>query len=248
MSNDLTKTYAPQGDSRLRHQRARIEQRHLQFGRHCGLDIGGLMRAANRVQITLPAQIALEPHAVATGLTDDWTLGPTNRSQRDSADAARDHRRSPVRTPKCRHAPGPATLGDFVERSGAEYGLYREWVATLADLTIVVVSDQCGAPSEVGTKKAVSVVQSRAYLEHRARRLLLTFAGVAGGWQLVTIDLATKARRHGCEFLMSFAVEDVGDARSSTSPSIEIGFALPWPTVMDPVFVLTVVTAVGFAL
>jgi hypothetical protein len=174
------------------------------------------------------------------------TLAIINHRQSESDDAARLAARSPARTasadaprPTCRHAPGPATLGDFVARNRADAFAYREWVATLADLTTVVVNDWCGAPSQVGIEKAVSIVQSRGYLEQRARRLLLPFAQEAGSWRLVTIDFATEARLHACEFLMCFAVQDVSGVRSGAS--VEIGFALPEPTAIDPVFVLTVV-------
>ena len=124
---------------------------------------------------------------------------------------------------------------------------YREWVATLADRTNVVVSDWCAAPSPLGIEKAVSIVQSRAYLEHRARLLLLPFGKETASWRLATIDFGTAARRHRCEFLMCFAVQDTSGVLSMTSPSVEIGFALPAPGATDPVFVLTVVTVVGFA-
>jgi hypothetical protein len=123
----------------------------------------------------------------------------------------------------------------------------REWVATLADRTNVVVSDWCAAPSLLGIEKAVSIVQSRAYLEHRARLLLLPFGKQTGSWRLATVDFGTAARRHRCEFLMCFAVQDTSGALSMTSPSVEIGFALPAPGATDPVFVLTVVTVVRFA-
>lgn len=124
---------------------------------------------------------------------------------------------------------------------------YREWVATLANRTNVVVSDWCAAPSPLGIEKAVSIVQSRAYLENRARLLLLPFGKETASWRLATIDFASAARRHRCEFRMCFAVQDTSGVLSMTSPSVEIGFALPAPGATDPVFVLTVVTVVGFA-
>jgi hypothetical protein len=211
MSNGLTTASALQGDALLRHQRARIAQRHLQFGRHCRLDIGCLLRAVHRVRVAPLAEVAVE---------------------RQEVDAP---------TPNCYRARGPATLGDFVPSSRADVFPYREWVATLADRTTVVVSDWCAAPSPLGIEKAVSIVQSRAYLEHRARRLL-PFAK-AERWRLASIDFGTKARGHGCEFLMRFAGPNTSAFPSITSPSVEIGFALPSPTAMDPVFVLTVVAA-----
>jgi hypothetical protein len=122
----------------------------------------------------------------------------------------------------------------------------REWIATLADRTHVVVGDCCGSPSELGVEKAVSIVQSRGYLESRARRLLLPFTKEGGSWQLVTIDFGAAARRHACEFLMAFAFRANDSVLSTTSgPYIAIGFALPMPLALDPIFVLRVVTVAG---
>jgi hypothetical protein len=151
-------------------------------------------------------------------------------------------------TPACHEVRGPATLGVFVARNRADASARQEWVATLADLTAVVVSDWCDSPSVVGIAKAVSIVQSRAYLEHRARRLLLPFTKEAGSWRLATIDFGIEAWRHGCELLMCFAFRAANGVLSITSPSVAIGFALPLPAAVDPIFVLTVVTAVGFPL
>lgn len=80
----------------------------------------------------------------------------------------------------CRLAPGPATIGAFVPSNRADAFPRQEWVATLEDRTTVVVNDWCDSPSVVGVEKAVSIVQSRAYLEQRARRLLLPFTKEAG--------------------------------------------------------------------
>jgi hypothetical protein len=51
MSLDLARndSYAHLDDSWLRHQSARICQRHLQFGRHCRLDLDALLVAAARL-------------------------------------------------------------------------------------------------------------------------------------------------------------------------------------------------------
>jgi hypothetical protein len=142
--------------------------------------------------------------------------------------------------------PGPATLGDFFASNRADIPPRHEWTATLPDLTRVVVRDWCDAPSVVGIEKAVSIVQSRAYLEHRARRLLAPFTKEAGSWRLVTLDFGTEAQSHGCEFLMCFAFRATNGVLSITSPSVKIGFALPAQAATDPIFVLTVVTADGF--
>ena len=145
-----------------------------------------------------------------------------------------------------RHSvPGPATLGEFVlsNRLGTCPG--EEWMVTLADLTEVVVSDFRGAPSQVGIEKAVSIVQSRAYLERRALQLLLPFTKGDGSWQLITLDFGAAARCRECEFLMCFAFQTQNGELSVTSPYVEVGFALLGAVVEEPVFFLTVVTATG---
>jgi len=75
----------------------------------------------------------------------------------------------------------------------------------LADSTKVVVPDVQGAPSSLALEKAVSIVQSRAYLERRALQLLVPFTKDRGDWRLVTLDFGVEAQRHECEFLMCFA-------------------------------------------
>jgi hypothetical protein len=142
--------------------------------------------------------------------------------------------------------PGPVTLGDFVAVHRPGVLPDREWVATLADLTTVVVSDCCDSPSALGLEKAVSIVQSRAYLENRARRLLRPFGAQNESWRLVTIDFGADARRHGCEFLMGFSSRATDGVPSIACPAVEVGFALPSPAHVDPIFVLTVVSAGGF--
>ncbi len=73
------------------------------------------------------------------------------------------------------HAPGPTTLGPFVSSDRTGTCSSPEWIATLPDLTQVIVGDVRGAPSALGIEKAVSIVQSRSYLEQRARQLLMPF-------------------------------------------------------------------------
>lgn len=220
MSIDPIVRSAGQSDAWLRQQRARIEQRHLQSGRHCRLDLAGLLQRIAR--------------------QSGWNVDDTSRA--------------PVRpgiavptSPNGRRVRGPAALGDFVARNRTNAGALREWIATLADLTTVVVSDRRDLPSAVHIEKAVSIVQSRPYLEPRARRLLLPFTEEDGSWRLVTIDFGVTARRHGCEFLMSFAFRATNGVLSITSPSVEIGFALHSSPAIDPIFVLTVVGAAGLS-
>ena len=119
-------------------------------------------------------------------------------------------------------------------------------MAVLADSTEVVVPDLQGAPSLLAIEKAAAIVQSRAYLENRALQLLVPFTKDQGDWRLVTLDFGVEAQRHECEFLMCFAFQVANGELSVTSPYVEIGFSLPVPTDKDPVFVLTVKTAVGF--
>lgn len=241
-------------DAWLRDQRARIEQRHLQFGRHCRLDIGRLlMRMAERVKAPL-AELEMGREDGATDPVQRLTLETADHSLPPEVHCnAPAFERSPTRpvmpharAPNCFIVPGPATLGDFVPSYRANDFSCREWVATLADRTTVVVNDWRDSPSVVGVEKAMSIVQSRAYLEHRARRLLLPVTKEAGSWRLVTIDFGTEARRQGCEFLMCFVFRATTGVLSITSPSVDIGFALPLPADMDPIFVLTIVGAAGF--
>jgi hypothetical protein len=147
--------------------------------------------------------------------------------------------------PGRRCAPGPATLGEFVLSNSLGGCPHEEWMATLADLTEVVVSDFRGKPSQVGIEKAVSVVQSRGYLERRALQLLVPFTKENGLWQLITLDFGEEARRHECEFLMCFAFQIPNAELSITSPYIEVGFALLGPEGAEQIFILTVKTAAG---
>jgi hypothetical protein len=255
MSNDPTITSVRQGDARLRHQQARIAQRHVQFGRRGRLDIGRLLLRAAPVRVAPLAEVTVEREDIATTsmrhsllATVDHRLPPESDDAADVPEPSPSSTATPgARARNCHQVRGPATLGAFVATDRADAFPYREWVATLADRTNVVVSDWCAAPSLLGIEKAVSIVQSRSYLEHRARLLLLPLGKQTGSWRLATIDFGTAARRHGCEFLMGFAVQDTSGVLSMTSSSVEIGFALPAPGATDPVFVLAVVTVVGFA-
>jgi hypothetical protein len=218
MPIDMTNTCARRQDACLRDQRARIEQRHLQFGRHCCLDIGSLLsHTAHRVRVAPLVEVAVEREHVATDPVQRSTLEKDGLETVDhwTSPGAHDAARAPERLPSgtaTPHAPtpnrhrvrGPVTVGDFVASNRGDAFRPQEWVATPADRTNVVVSDWCAAPSPLGIEKAGSIVQGRAYLEHRACGLLLPFTKEAGSWRLVTIDFGTEARRHGCEFLMCF--------------------------------------------
>ncbi len=51
MSMNLTRTnaYADLDDAWVRHQTARLHQRHLQYGRHCRLDVDAVLERAARL-------------------------------------------------------------------------------------------------------------------------------------------------------------------------------------------------------
>jgi len=151
---------------------------------------------------------------------------------------------APGSDPRC--IPGPAHFGTFVMGTGDDGSWRGEWVAPITQYTDVVVSDVEGAPSRVGVQKAISIVQSRSYLERRAIQLLIPLTKEPGSWRLVTIDFGAQARLHECEFLMCFAFEAACNALSITSPYAEVGFALMPSVDQDPLFILTIKTAVGF--
>lgn len=152
-------------------------------------------------------------------------------------------------TPKLnpRFVPGPAPLGTFVRGIGLSKRSASEWVAPISQHADVVVCDVGGAPSPVGVVKALSIVQSRAYLERRATQLLAPLTKVPGNWRLVTIDFGAQAHLHECEFLLCFAFEAAHTELSITSPYAEIGFALIVPAAKDPLFILTIKTAIGLS-
>ncbi|MEO7128596.1 MAG: hypothetical protein ABI040_06995 [Rhodoferax sp.] len=77
-------------------------------------------------------------------------------------------------------------------------------------------------------------------------QLLLPFTKEAGNWKLVTLDFGAQAVLLECEFLMCFAFQACSGELSITSPYVEIGFALVTSIAPDPLFVLSVKTAVGF--
>ena len=170
MSIDLIVGSAGQADAWLRRQIARIEQRHLQSGRHCRLDLAGLLkRAARQSGAAALAQFVAGREDLAT---DQYSKVETATQETSSkADhTAHAHARSlsgivgPT-GPNGRRVRGPATLGDFVARNRPDAGALREWIATLADLTTVVVSDRCDLPSSVHIERVVSIV-----IEMRLRR------------------------------------------------------------------------------
>lgn len=152
---------------------------------------------------------------------------------------------APVSHLRC--IPGPAPLGAFVMGIGVPGSARGEWVAPITPHTDVVVSDVNGSPSPIGVAKALSIVQSRVYLERRAIQLLAVSTEEPGAWRLVTIDFGSQAQSHNCEFLMCFAFEPSNSVLSITSPYAEIGFALIADPAEDPLFILTVKTAVGLA-
>jgi len=124
---------------------------------------------------------------------------------------------------------------------------HDEWVAVLPDGTEIVVADAEGKPSPIGIEKAISIVHSRAYLEARARQLLVPLGKGDGEWQLVTIDFGIEAQHHDCELLMCFAFQATRVDLADTSPYVEVGFVLPVRSSIGPMFILMIQTATGLA-
>lgn len=127
-------------------------------------------------------------------------------------------------------------------RAATELPSRGECVWRLSDSTEIVVPTTGGRPDSTCVAKAVSVIQSRAYLQERALELVRPLARIDGNWQLVTLDFGFAAQRACCEFLMCFAFQPEGHALSVDSPYAEVGFDL-LPQVADrPLFVLTLRT------
>ena len=126
---------------------------------------------------------------------------------------------------------------------------HDEWMAVLPDSTEIVVADVEGRPSPHAIEKAIAIVQSRAYLEARARQLLVPLGKEDGEWRLVTIDFGLEARQRDCEFLMCFAFQTSLSGLTDTSPYVEVGFALPARLIVSaeysPMFILTIQTTAG---
>ncbi|GAB7542574.1 hypothetical protein [Cupriavidus sp. 8B] len=250
-----TDAYADLGDIWLRDQSARLKQKHLQFGRHYRMDFEALL--ARNAQAARTGRAAAMP-AESRGL-------PTDRIRRATIEAieycsqlndplAR-MARLPAATKSSSH-PMPATepRGEMGFATPGEFSLINrfgatprdEWMAVLSDLTEVVVVDVHGMPSSLGIEKAASIVQNRACLEALARQLLIPLTRDDGDWHLNVIDFGVEAQRHDCEFLMCFSFRAANPDLSVTSPFAEVGFALHKQSLADPIFMLTVRTALGF--
>jgi len=124
---------------------------------------------------------------------------------------------------------------------------HDEWMAVLPDSIEIVVADVEGKPSSIGIEKAISIVQSRTYLEARARQLLSPLFKEDGEWRLVTIDFGIEAQHHDCEFLMCFAFQVAKADLAASSPYVEVGFALPVRSSIGPMFILTIQSGIGLA-
>ncbi|MFO1227385.1 hypothetical protein [Roseateles sp.] len=85
--------------------------------------------------------------------------------------------------------------------------LTGDWFCELADDVEVVVSGEGQAPARDSVELANRVLPHRAYLLSRAVQLLEEFMRDKGAWQLVTIDLARKARQQECDFVLSLVFE-----------------------------------------
>jgi hypothetical protein len=138
-----------------------------------------------------------------------------------------------------------AIPGDFLPVRRLATPPQEEWMAMLADSTEIIVADEKGRPSAIGIEKAISIVRNRAHLEARARQLLLPLDVPEGEWRLVGIDFGIEAQCHNCEFLMCFALQATTAELCATNPYVEIGFALPWRSGANPMFVLTIQTAIA---
>jgi hypothetical protein len=142
-----------------------------------------------------------------------------------------------------------AIPSEFVPVRGLGTRGRDEWMAVLHDNTEIVVADLEGRPSPIGIEKAVAIVQSRAYLETRARQLLAPLGREGGEWRLITIDFGIEARHRDCEFLMCFAFQATKTDLADTNPYVEVGFALPVrPSAgsgLGPMFILTIQTTAG---
>lgn len=139
------------------------------------------------------------------------------------------------------------TLGKFSKLNRVDLGdMSDEWISILPDGTEIVVADVRGKPSQLGVEKAVSIVQSRAYLEARAHQLIASFRPSAGSWRLITIDFGVESARQQSEFLMCFAfVSTVNTDPSFADPYVEIGFTIQRPIGPDPMFELAVKSISG---
>jgi hypothetical protein len=255
MDARLIDAYADLGGTWLDDQTARIRQMHLQFGQRCRVDVDALVaRAASlsrsarslatpRVHHHLSAALGKRSPGATGDCAQLFWRGAVGVAQVIAGEKQMQF----ASAPKRRCVAGPATLGEFGLGNRLGDCSPCEWMAVLSDSTEVVVPDVQGAPSSLAIEKAVSIVQSRSYLEKRARQLLKSFTANEGNWRLVTLDFGVAAMRHECEFLMCFAFESTNGELSITSRYVEIGFSLAVQIDEDPLFILTIRSAIGFS-
>ncbi|SAK81613.1 hypothetical protein [Caballeronia ptereochthonis] len=247
--------YADLGEAWIQDQSARLMQKHLQFGQHYRIDVDALLaRSAQVARAARIAAAAAENLELATDRIRRATLEAVEHCPR-LEDPFVQMSRLPqppesgvqsISTAEQPNGPESAILGEFSRANRLGADPRDEWVAVLADLTEVVVADVRGRPSALGIAKATSIVQSRAYIETRARQLLKTLTRDDGDWSLIVIDFGVEAQHHDCEFLMCFVFQAANSDLSATSPYAEIGFALLKQSHATPIFVLTIRTATGF--
>lgn len=259
MSTHLTRpdAYADLGDVWLRDQQARLTQKRAQFGRHYRMDADALM--AQLACIARAAKATAAPATVKTS-ADALTQGarmeaverwprlnqhtgqpsqPPSRSERWTMSSTDSNPNDPTM---------PAFASEFVPIRRLGVPPRDEWSTTLHDNTEIIVLGAGDRPCPVGVAKAVSIVQSRTYLEAQARRLLVPLTRQDGEWRLARIDFGLEAQHLDCEFLMCFTFQKrIGDL-NAVGPYVEVGFALPAGSRVSQVFTLVIQTAIGLDL
>ncbi len=239
--------YADLGDVWLRAQLARLTQRHLQFGGHYRIDADALL--ARLARTARAAKAAAAPVAAKT-LTGDSIRRATieaieHCSRLEGAPPMLPQ--SPSRTERLHDSAMHAIPRVFLPIHRLGTPPRDEWMAVLPENTEIVVADVKGKPSSIGIEKAISIVQSRAYLEARARQLLVPLGKENGEWRLIAIDFGIEAQHNDCEFLMCFAFQATKSDPAATRPYVEVGFALPVRSSIGPMFILTIQTTTGLA-
>lgn len=116
---------------------------------------------------------------------------------------------------------------------------HDEWIAVLPDSTKIVIADLNGKPDPTGIEKAVAIVQSRDYLEKRARQLLVVLGKECGEWRLLAIDFGIEAQYDEFEFLMCFVFQNANSELTDPSAYVEVGFAVSTTESFSPVFILS---------
>lgn len=227
--------YADLGDAWLRGQLARLTQKNLQFGGRYRIDADALLARSARTA-RIPAGDRVRQAALEI---IEPCARPENRVPQPPSHA---ERRAGALLDELAMLAIPSEFLPIHRPGSPRHG---EWMAVLPDGTAIAVAGVQGKPCPIGIEKAIAIVQSRAYLEARARRLLAPLIGEDGEWRLAVIDFGAEARRHGCEFLMCFALQTAEADSAAASPYAEVGFALHVRPDATPAFILSIQTAIG---